>query len=379
MPNKRVYFACEQVQILPDGVETGASQYIVHGVQSAGSNVNFNLEPIFELGQVDLYENIENLADVEVTLEKVLDGYCPIFLMATAGSPSATLVGRSTAKCTVGFSVFSDVQDSASGNPIAEVVCSGMFPGAVSYTFPVEGNATESVTLLGNNRINRIQNASAALMLQHPGLESGVWKFVGQMDNTDSPLSLSGSGGVNRREDMLFAVPGLAPTLDVNGQVVYDRATILPTCIRGISSSGTNDRLNGDYGAHVQDISVSTDYGRDNLFEQGRRNPYHRMANFPIEVTCEVNILATDLDLVSASDAGVVAGTGSNLKNYSIQVKMREGLLINLGTKNKLASVSYSGGDAGGGNVSATYSFTNNNNCTVTHPADVTAALRIDT
>jgi len=41
-----------------------------------------------------------------------------------------------------------------------------------------------------------------------------------------------------------------------------------------------------------------------------------------------------------------------------------------LGTKNKLASVNYGGGDAGGGNVTVTYSYTTFNDFTVMHPHD---------
>jgi hypothetical protein len=43
---------------------------------------------------------------------------------------------------------------------------------------------------------------------------------------------------------------------------------------------------------------------------------------------------------------------------------------IFLGTKNKLASINYGGGDAGGGNVSVTYSYTTFNDLTVVHQSD---------
>jgi len=39
--------------------------------------------------------------------------------------------------------------------------------------------------------------------------------------------------------------------------------------------------------------------------------------------------------------------------------------VINLGAKNKLSSVSYSGGDTGGGNATITYSYSNFNEMTV--------------
>ena len=44
---------------------------------------------------------------------------------------------------------------------------------------------------------------------------------------------------------------------------------------------------------------------------------------------------------------------------------MRQGYGFDLGNKNRLASVSYGGGDAGGGNATCTYSYTNFNDLDV--------------
>ena len=43
----------------------------------------------------------------------------------------------------------------------------------------------------------------------------------------------------------------------------------------------------------------------------------------------------------------------------------RNGLGLDLGSKNRLSSVSYGGGDAGGGNATSTYSYTNFNDLDV--------------
>ena len=53
-----------------------------------------------------------------------------------------------------------------------------------------------------------------------------------------------------------------------------------------------------------------------------------------------------------------------------IRIATCEGTRIFLGDKNKLASVNYGGGDAGGGNVTVTYSYTTFNDFTVLHPQD---------
>src|SRR5688572_5422627 len=108
--NKRVFFAIQQVGFMPEGSSTFTA---AHGVQSVGITTNFNLEQVFELGQLSIYDNIEQIPDVEVTMEKVLDGYPLLYHLATANATSGTLVGRSNQKTTVGLAVFSDTMDSS--------------------------------------------------------------------------------------------------------------------------------------------------------------------------------------------------------------------------------------------------------------------------
>ena len=66
MANNRIFYACQAVGLKPMGNPTGDYK-VAHGVQSVGITTNFNLEQAFELGQIQIYENIEGLPDVEVT------------------------------------------------------------------------------------------------------------------------------------------------------------------------------------------------------------------------------------------------------------------------------------------------------------------------
>lgn len=336
MANKRIYYAVQQVQIAPIGTAPNAytADHVVHGLQSIGVNTKFNLEQVFEIGQLSIYENIEEIPDIEVTMEKVLDGYSPVYHLATPGVTSATLAGRSNAKCQVLLTIYDDTLSSASGTPISEVECSGMFVSSLSYQFPVQGNCTESTTLVGNNKVWRTS-------------ASGTGRFPG---NNDAPI---GSGGVQRRQDVLFG----------SGQ------SVLPLGVVGITNiggSGFNVETSGEYGAHIQSIRVQGNLGRENLNELGRRAPYHRYVNFPVEVSTEIECYSTSGDLVDAREED------DNLTDEIILIKLKEGLTINCGTKNKLNSVSYGGGNAGsqGGNVTVTYSYTTFNDLTVKHPAD---------
>ena len=60
-----------------------------------------------------------------------------------------------------------------------------------------------------------------------------------------------------------------------------------------------------------------------------------------------------------------VSGANPNLSNNTLIIKDTAGTVIDLGTQNKLSSVSYSGGDTGGGNATVSYSFSNFNVLTV--------------
>jgi len=338
MANKRIYYAVYQMGVAKIGENSFTS---IHGLQSAGMNTNFTLEDISEVGQLETYEQVEGIPSIEITLEKVLDGYPLIYHLATNGSAAATLGGRSTAKCIVGGSIYSDQHDSASGTPLSQVTCSGMYVQSLNYNLQVQGSATESVTLVGNNQVwNNTFTPTA-------------------FNNSDEPLAIAGSsGGVQQREDVLF---GATDTTDVTN-------SLLPTEIPGITSSGTNEKdVNGDFPAHVQRIQMSTNLGREELFELGRRGQYHRVVSFPVEVTCEIEILDIEGHKIAALE-----DSEANLSNQRIYVMMREGSVFDLGSKNKLSSVNWGGANAGqnGGNASVTFSYTNQNSFTVTHPED---------
>ena len=68
MANNRVFYACEAVGIAVEGGDVSSATE-VRGLQSVGINTTFNLTQVFEIGMLGLYQNIEGVADVEVTLE----------------------------------------------------------------------------------------------------------------------------------------------------------------------------------------------------------------------------------------------------------------------------------------------------------------------
>jgi hypothetical protein len=336
--NNRLYYAVYQAGLAECGTNTFTA---IHGLQSLGLNTTFALDPYFEIGQVSLYENKENLPSCEAQLEKLLDGYALMYHLATPEAVTASLSGRSAARCTLGVSFFSDVQDSASGTPLSQCTVSGMYVSSLGYTFPVNGAFTESLTLAGNNKIWTNTFSSTTF------------------NNADEPLAIAGSGGVNVRQDLIMGEP--------TGVV-----SKFPADIYGISSSGYNPYSTTlqSYGAHLQNVRVSASLGRDDLLELGKRGPYHRFAQFPVEVRTEFEVLDQSGDRVAA-----IEDSTSNLTNRTIYLVVREGTKIDLGTRNKLASANWGGANAGqqGGNATSTYVYTNFNDFKVTHPQDPAA------
>ena len=140
-----------------------------------------------------------------------------------------------------------------------------------------------------------------------------------------------------------------------------------------ISTAVGNNLSGANPIAHIQNISISTDFGREDINELGRKGPYFRAANFPIEVTCEIEAIATDGDFVQAFREGdpSLNGTkdeGNNTPEEKIVIVLQDGTTFDLGDKNRLASVSYGGGDAGGGNATMTFSYTTFNELNITPP-----------
>lgn len=343
MANNRIFYAVQQAGLSICGANTFTS---LHGLTSIGVNTKFSLEHFFEIGQISVYESAESIPDVEITLEKQLDGYPPVYVQATRGAASASLAGRSAVKTTLGLSIYSDVQDSASGTPLAQMTASGLYCQSVGYNIAVQGASTESVTLVGNNKTWLNTFTATAF------------------NNDDVPYATYGSGGVSQRENIKF---GPTDTTDVT-------ASLLPLDIPGITASGTNVQgAGGAYGAHIQSIKCSANLGREALYELGRRGVYYRYTQFPVAVKTEIETISTLGDGVEA-----IEDNESNLTDRRIYLMFDEGLIIDLGRKNKLESISMAGAQAqaNGGNQTLSYSYTNFNDLTVLHENDPTTILR---
>jgi hypothetical protein len=345
--NPRIYYPIHAVGFARLGTELGvATGYrAAKGVQSAGLTTNFSLEQVYQLGQLSLYENIENLPEVEMTIEKVVDGYSLLQHLATPTATAATLAGRyNDNQCMVVMAFYSTSNDYAGGTPLSHVQLSGAFVSAINWNIPVEGNITESITLASRDKVWGYAPSGSPWA-------SGAFRTTAFLGN-DSPVTAS--GGVQRRENVLMGSgAGLSRW---------------PTDIPGTDMSGFNPSGVGGFAAHIQNVTVALSLGRTDLLELGRKGPYFRFANFPVEVSTTIEITATEQgDFVNARQ------DQDNLSDETIFIALTNGVTIDLGTKNKLSSVSFTGGDTGGGNKTVSYTYTNFNDYTckmgVTDPA----------
>lgn len=285
------------------GVSVGGT--VVQGAQSVGITTNFNLEQAFQLGQLALYDNISLDPEVEITVSKVLDGEDSIWkLSSTTGT---SLIDNANDTTTVVVGIGSDTSSSLSST--SAITCTGMFVSSVSYTFPVDGNLTEEISFVGNAK------------------------------------SLSGS----------VSAPVTTTNTVLRRQNVNIAGSTIPTEVTG---------------KNITNITISADLGRETMYKLGSLAPFHRFVNFPLEVTCEFEVSATDLDGVAVNlPSAACSGLAPNDRTIVIDVCDGTGAsayTFDLGTKCKLTSVNYSGGDTGGGNATVTYSYSTYNELDIT-------------
>ena len=334
MANNRIFYACHAVQLNGPSGTTQAENSgwdTVVGLQSVGMNTNFNLEPVYQLGQLELYDNYEEVPEVEITLNKVLDNSAPIYAMAMG---TGSLVELANKRCGVRLLIYPDTNLEATGTPVAQVECVPAYLSQVTYTFPTEGNCTEEVTLVSNDK---------------------TWATNLSAYSGSPEAKTPGGVGILRRQHISLSETKL-PTGGITG------------ALKSNSASGGLP-----LGMRISNITVSFSLGREQIRELGRRTPYYRYVNFPVEISTEIQVVATTGDMVGVSGSTDSACTNPKaLANKEIIIATCDGMKLDLGEKNKLTSVNYTGGDTGGGNATITYSYRTYNDFTFTAPTGST-------
>lgn len=439
MVNNRVFYAIEQLAIkdnaaaptsgvaprnarefatgiLASGVDQVAGLWEVpRGVQSAGMSTTFNLEQVFQLGQVELYEYSERQPDIELTMSKVVDGSKPLFFMVTDPSAANDIVAKANNyRLDVQMSIYPDTQFRATGKPVSVVTASGMYVSSVTYTFPVDGAVTEDITLVGNDKVWATLLAISGVTAGHnngqgggeplsafpnpgfngnidPNIPEGLASGVFGNDGNTSTLVEGGAqelAGGSDRFGVIIVGSGVQRREEVD-----IRRSVLPQDVPGITTfiaSGIDAAyVNGGFGAqgpgtaagsevqigdsntaniaeHIQSITVSADLTRTDIFELGTKRPFAKVLEFPLEVTCTIEVITAQGDLVDAVSS-IDCGPDNTSESNTIIIRTCEGLQVDLGDANRLTSVEVGGGDAGGDNMTVTYNYQSFNVFNVTH------------
>jgi len=356
MPN-RVYWAVTAFAL--DDTLTNvdiANAEFVTGVQSVGITTTFNLEQVFQLGQLSLFQDVEEVPDIEISVERVLDGTYLLYNRCMGGT-NKTISALQNNQVNAYFQIAADSIDNvgdidSDSENLAWVYCSGMYLSSWSLACPTDGNFTESVTLVGNHK---------------------QWKTMAANTNVADKIG----GG--------HALPTAAePDSDDNVTVRRRQHFTWADIPKPLAA-----------GSKITNVTTSVDFGREMINVLGTKLPYYRYVTYPVEVTCEIEALfhigisntyatTTDWPLSGAPDNDIVQATNilgdgiqafPNARNVESQTikfyvsdkggKSTSGTKVDLGTANKCTSVAYGGGTTGGENATVTYSFRNFNDLIV--------------
>lgn len=325
MANVRTFYACQKVQLgAPSGSDAAGTQDFdtMNSIQSVGITTNYNLEPVYQVGALDPGDIAEDIPDVEISLTKTLDGSQTIFekMMGPAAAGTDTLAALSDKRSSVKLWIYPQSYSAATGAAISNLLVEPAYLSSISYSFPTDGFFQEEATIVGNNKI---------------------WAEGGS--DSDAVSAEAAKTGVARR------------------QFFNSSASVLPIAVGAAHGAGDDSKFSGAMppDARVQNISVSVDLGREEIFELGKRLPFTRYINFPVEVNTEIEVISASGDFVGASETDDACSNPKAIGFKQIKIATCDGMVLDLGTKNKLQSVSAAGGDAGGDNVTYTYSYIN--------------------
>ncbi len=416
MANNRVFYAIQQVAVKDNSADPGNAVTVWNskkfpagamssgidevwgkweaprGMQSVGMSTTFNIEEAFELGQVEVYEQSERQPDIEFTLSRILDGTKPLwFMLVDPSGSNNNLTGKTASfRADVILNIYADTSYRADGTPVSACLGSGMYITGMTYTYPVDGACTEETTLIGNDKIWASFDASisgqdeSALSWPQVGWEeeaprgvpSGTfgWVNIGAAQEVAGGTASAGTivvgSGIQRREEVDIR-RSVLPS-DIPGITTFSSSGINSSVFTGSDPGGVEQTVtvgdaNTDYIVeHIQSITCSVDLGRRDIFEVGSKSPYVRVVDYPIEVTCSIEVLTSNGDLI---DARALDSEDNTIANNTIILRTIDGLQVDLGSSNRLMSIDVGGGEAGGGDMTITYNYRSFGTFNVTHDA----------
>jgi hypothetical protein len=327
MSNKRIFYASHAVAFAANDPNGSQSSYLttLQGGQSISINTNWGTEQLFQLGRLAVYDQVYTVPEVEVTINKALDGFPTLFRLATgvntgagpggAGQTNHSLIGDANKRTTIVVGV-GDETAQVVDDQFAEytsINMTGMYFENITYTFPVQGIFTEEITFRG----------------YHKSANGDI----------DGPVNKDPKTG-----DLLYR----------QNVKLSDASTVLPPPVSGKC---------------LTNITISANVTRDAMYCLGEFYPYHRYINFPLEITTTFETMpsgaTTDSSLLFNANASSQC-SGIQLAEVPINIVLCDSsgnvaYSFDLGSGCKLTGHTYSGGDTGGGNVTETFTYTSYN------------------
>jgi hypothetical protein len=234
----------------------------LQGVQSVGFSSSVEFEQVFELGHLQIFENIEGSPTCEMTIERVLGlGNWTLFQLFT-GSSASTASGDETRNYGVNMSNFASDRGCSArlsvhgdGSVMTNQLTAGAAANAI-YGFQIDGfTSNYSLSAQTDGAVTESLGIAGVNLTHIPSGSANV-------DRQVRP-AISQPYGTFRRQDCTFSFQEL---LDGDLNAVKGRKSY----------------------KRVQSASINIDVGREDLLEMGRKGPYIRYASFPVEVTCDV-------------------------------------------------------------------------------------------
>ncbi len=175
----RVYFASQGLSV---------SGTTVEGAQSVGISINYNLEQAFQLGRLAIYDNIVTDGEVTVTASKNLDGNTTMFGLMGGGNVGS--YGEVRVPIVVASNT-SESDTSLNSGAQTATTMTGCYLSSLSYTFPVDGFATEEISWITDNKTTSGSVSAPAATDQENVYRHHVsWSGVHAADNVTN-ISIS--------------------------------------------------------------------------------------------------------------------------------------------------------------------------------------------
>ena len=382
--NHRIFWAAQGLWVYPAGGTPSVSNFM-RNVQAIGVDYGADATSIFDLGRSQNFGEVYSKPEVSITISRHLDlqrtsetNFAPFYRPASVTSYSNSYIlknGNIGACGWDGTSILkewdmqlvyqSDDDDDAYQSQAAdERDCTsayqpidGLFTYKfkrclltnISYNFPIDGEATESLTFStrniikesSNGQIPNIQPCPSTLM-RREHLDGNNGKFILPTEVESAIKTTETEGAVDRYVRLI-------QNIDISCEIDYGEMTDIGKW-RG-SDQGTDPTEQNKWRYVNTPIETTC-----SITAVARKNIQQHMLIKDTNFMDEFSVPDRQIRLIAARDTVANQGLAAGSNNSERMV------IWDLGEKNILTGISTSGGDAGGGNAELTFEYVNRNN-----------------